>query len=143
MKKSLLIPVLLVGAVLVGGWYALSPEGPLGYDEGTRLVAHTAKAAADLRRSGDSASTLVYSPKYGDDQAIHIEFTPGDLCLSPSRNCQGTTVVVRVAKGKSGAGYGLGESVAVPRRLSLDKAHGPIEVGLARQGDTIVAVSLR
>ena len=143
MKKSLVALVLLAGVALAGGWYALSSEGPLGYDEGTRLVDHTARAARDLQRSGSSSSTFLYTPKYGADQPIHVEFTRGDFCPNPVPNCQGTTVVVGVTKGKSGAGYALGRSVAVPQRLSIDKAGGPIEIGLTRTGGAIAVVTLR
>ena len=130
-------------AGVAGLWYALTPEGPLGYDEGTRLVAHTAEAARDLDRSGDYASTFLYVPKYGNDQPMHVEFTRGDYCPSSGPDCRGTTVVVSVRKGKPGAGYALGRSVAVPRRLTIDKPHGPVEIGLVKQDGIIQVVSLR
>jgi len=141
-RKSTWI-VLIALAGVAGLWYALTPEGPLGYDEGTRLVDHTISAARDLNRSGDYASTFLYTPKYGNDQRIHVEFTRGDYCPSTGPNCQGTTVVVGVTKGKPGAGYALAGSVAVPHHLSIDKREGPIEVGLAKQSGVIQVVSLR
>lgn len=122
----------IVIAVLAYVWYAFSPNGPLGYDEGVRLASYASSAADKLRRSSDDSATFNYSPKYGDDQAFSVEFTE-----DPS-----PVVVVHVSKGKSGAGYALGRSASVPRRLAASKAHGPLRVELRKEYGRVEVVGL-
>ena len=141
MKVGLTIVVIIVGLGAFA-WYSLSPDGLLGYDEGVRLVDRTQRAADQLKSSSAQDSQFTYTPKYGADQSYAVEFTEGDYCPNPGPGCSGTTVVVHVAKGKSGAGYALGRSAAVPHRLSVKKANGSIHVHLHRVGETVQVVAL-
>lgn len=140
MKKIL---ALFIGAAVVVAIarYALSPDGPLGYDEGTRLVEYTSRAADKLRDSSDDAATFTYEPKYGNDQSLSVEFTQGEYCASSG--CNGGIVVVHASKGKSGAGYALARAAAVPHHLMVNKARGPIQIQLRKDGNIIEVVGLQ
>jgi hypothetical protein len=140
MKKLALIAIIM--ALVAAAWYALSPDGPLGYDEGARLAIYTSRAADKLQHSSDDFATFIYTPKYGNDQAISVEFTRGDYCPNSVPGCSGTTVVVRVAKGKSGAGYSLGHSASVPHRLELNKTQGPIRLLLRKENGAVEVAGL-
>ena len=141
MNKFVLIAIAVILAA--AGWYAFSPDGPIGYDEGARLAIYTGHAAEKLQHSSDSSSTLTYTPKYGNDQAISVEITQSQACANRAPDCSSTVVVARVAKGKSGAGYALGNSAVVPRRLELNKAQGPVQLDLRKQDGVVQVVGLR
>ena len=121
--------------------YALSPEGPLGYDEGVRLVAYTNRAAGKLRNSPDNFAMFTYTPKYGNDQSFSVEFTEGEYCAHSG--CKGAIVIVHATKGKSGAGYALARAAAVPHHLLINKAQGPVLIRLRKEGNVIQVVGLQ
>lgn len=143
MKSSARSATLLLLALLAAAsiWYAFSPDGFVGYDEGTRLTAFTARAGDKLRHSDESSATVFYTPKYGNDQAISAEFTKGSSCADGA--CYSSTVVVSVKKGKSGAGYALGRSISVARSFSIHKTQGPIRIDLNKQGGVVQLVGVQ
>jgi len=111
--KKLGIICIAVGGLFSIAWYVVSPDGSLGYDEGTRLVEYTSRAADKLRGSSDFTTTFTYTPKYGNDQSLSVEFTEGEYCALSG--CNGAIVVVHASKGKSGAGLVV---TVAPRSIS-------------------------
>ena len=142
MHKSAKSAFLFIGLLLAAAaaFYIFSPDGFFGYDEGTRLAAFTARSAGELLESNDSSATVFYTPKYGADQSISVEFTKGPDCSGS--DCFSSTVVVHVEKGKSGAGYALGRNVSVARYFSVHKSHGPIRLDLSKHSGVVQLVGL-
>ena len=146
MKCSLWGPMLAVLAIafsfgLTGCDDPLGPDGSIGYDEGARLAIYAQRFAEKFRKSSDDTAEFVYTPKYGNDQAIKVAMSAGGSL--PSGKVQGAAVTVFVGQGKSGTGYALGRNAGVPVALSVEKQRGPIRIELKKVQGVVQVVGIQ
>lgn len=143
--KVVVIGVAAVGLSIFGLRYLLSPNGPIGYDEGARTAIYAERFAWKFQGSHADSATYLYTPKYGNDQKITVDLTVGSYCPNHKVGappCHGSSVTVWVTKGHEGNGYALGNAAAVPSHLRVTKAHGPIQFDFKKVDGVVEVVGL-
>jgi hypothetical protein len=145
--KTFLKVVVIAVAVVLGlfgyGVYYISPDGPMGYDEGARAAIYAERFAWKFQESHDDSATYLYTPKYGNRQTITMDLTEGSYCPNhEGPPCHGSFVTVWVTKGKGGNGYALGNAAAVPNHLRVTKTHGPIQFDFKKVDGVVEVVGL-